>query len=186
MSLQDLSIDVSDLPPGLGRVQHVTLPTTRYRQGGRVQYHVNLQLAQLPQVIVRRPDPDHPLPGNRKVELGRAKKFSEYLRKDEDWVSPAIIVRVPMNEVEFDAKQQFGDGTAWGVLTIPLDVLIELLLLDGQHRTLGVFLALEDQNVQVRSLRQTIKEMEEQAARRRESRSKGDSSTRRTRCAIAS
>ena len=94
----------------------------------------------------------------------RAKKFAEYILKQKDWVSPAIIVRVPPHEVSFDVKVPFDDGTAWGVLSIPLDLLTEIVLLDGQHRTLGVFLALEMINERIARYRQTISNMKDQLA----------------------
>ncbi len=142
-------IDIGEVPQGLGAVRPVELPATRYRQGGRVMYHVVATLAGLPRLIVKRPDPNRPLEGNRKVDAGRAKKFAGYVITNGDWVSPAIIVRAPSGEIEFDPLHEFDDGTAWGVLRIPLPVLTEILLLDGQHRTLGTFLALDDVNGRV-------------------------------------
>lgn len=158
-SLSD--IEVQDLPPGLGGARPVELAATRYRQGGRVQYHITIPVAELIR-LVQRPDPSRPLQGNRKVDPRRAKKFAEYLLKNHDWVSPAVIVRVPLHEVAFEAKVELPDGTAWGVLRIPLDVVSEIVLLDGQHRSLGVFNALELINDRITRLRETIVKMKEQ------------------------
>jgi len=58
----------------------------------------------------------------------------------------------------------FEDGTAWGVLNIRLDLLTEIVLLDGQHRTLGVFMALEIINERIARLRETISKLREQIA----------------------
>lgn len=113
-------------------------------------YHVTVTLAQLPHIIAKRPDPDHPIEGNRRVDASRAKKFGEYVLKYENWVSPAIIVRAPSGEIQFAAAKEFKDGTAWGALQIPLHVLTEILLLDGQHRTLGTFMALDEVNERIR------------------------------------
>jgi hypothetical protein len=148
-------VTVTDLPPGLGGARPIPLPATRYRQGGRTQYHVNLPLGQVT-TLIRRPDPSRPLPGNRKVDAKRGQAFGDYLRKNDDWVSPAVIVRVPIHEVQFTEKVAFQDGSAWGVLEIGIDVLTEILLLDGQHRTLGIFIAIEDTNTRIRKLRETI------------------------------
>jgi hypothetical protein len=112
--------------------------------------------------IIQRPDPTRPLAGNRKVDAKRAKKFADYILKNPDWVSPAVIVRVPPNEVEFDVKVPFEDGTAWGVLNIPLGLLTEIVLLDGQHRTLGVFMALEMINERIARHRQNISRLREE------------------------
>ena len=161
--LSDLTVD--DLPPGLGGAKPVELAATRYRQGGRVQYHITIPVAELIR-LVQRPDPSRPLQGNRKVDPRRAKKFGEYLLKNQDWVSPAVIVRVPLHEVKFDAKVELPDGTAWGVLSIPLDILSEIVLLDGQHRSLGVFIALELINDRITRLREAISKMKEQGQSR--------------------
>ncbi len=99
---------------------------------------------------------------NRRVDEARAKKFADYLLRSKDWVSPAIIVRVPPQEVSFQPKATFADQTAWGVLSIPRDVLTEVVLLDGQHRTLGVFLALETLNARIQRFRKTIDDMRRQ------------------------
>lgn len=144
------SIDLSGLSDSLGAPKPLELPATRYIQGGRQMFHVSVPLAELPRIIVKRPDPDNPIEGNRKVDAGRAKKFGSYLLKHKDWVSPAIIVRAPSGDVTFEGAHHFPNGTAWGVLKVPLAVLTEILLLDGQHRTLGTFLALEDVNESIR------------------------------------
>lgn len=155
-----LEIDQSVLSEDLGAAKPVEVPATRYLQGGRQMFHITVALAQLPRIIVKRPDPDHPIEGNRRVDAGRAKKFAVYLIKNDDWVSPAVIVRAPSGEIDFDAAKTFEDGTAWGVLTIPLDVLTEILLLDGQHRTLGAFLALDEINESIRKKRDEIENAE--------------------------
>ncbi len=154
--------DIEDLPPGLGGARPVELPATRYRQGGRTQYHVAIPVAALTRLLVNRPDPNRPLEGNRKVDANRARKFGEYLLKNDDWVAPAVIVRVPAHELSFVAKKTFDDSTSWGVLSIPLDTLTELTLLDGQHRTLGIFLALEMINDRIAGLRQTLDRLSEE------------------------
>ena len=145
----------------LGTPRPVELPATRYGQGRREMYHVTLTLAQLPQLIVKRPDPEHPIEGNRRVDGGRAKKFARYVLTNEDWVSPAIIVRAPSGEITFKALHAFDDGSAWGILTIPLHVLTEILLLDGQHRTLGTFVALDDINDEIRKARDSVETAEQ-------------------------
>ena len=162
MTTISADMDLSEISDDLGAPKPVELPATAYRQGGRTMYHVTVTLAQLPQVIVKRPDPDHPIEGNRRVDGSRAKKFGLYVLKNEDWVSAAIIVRAPSGEITFKAAKQFADGTAWGVLTIPLHVLTEILLLDGQHRTLGTFIALDEINEQIRKANDTFHKAKEQ------------------------
>jgi len=151
-----IEIDSSALSKDLGVAKPVQVPATRYKQGGRVMFHITTALAQLPQIVVKRPDPDHPIEGNRKVVASRARNFGAYVTKNEDWVSPAIIVRAPSEEIEFVEAKKFDDGTAWGELKIPLAVLTEILLLDGQHRTLGVFDAIDEINASIRKKRDEI------------------------------
>jgi hypothetical protein len=134
-----------------------------YRQGGRNMFHVTITLAQLTQLVPKRPDPNEPIEGNRRVDARRARAFGYYVLEKDDWVSPAIIVRAPSGEVEFDTVHAFDDGTAWGILKIPLHVLTEILLLDGQHRTLGTFIAIDEVNERIRSKRDSL-----EAARRDE------------------
>jgi hypothetical protein len=150
------SIDIEGLPEGLGAPKPLQLAATRYLQGGRTMYHVTPTLADLPRFIVKRPDPEKPLEGNRRVEPKRAEKFAEYITEREDWVSAALIVNAPKGDVKFDAKHEFPDGTAWGILEIPVAALHGVELLDGQHRTLGTFLALEQIEDRIREKRDAV------------------------------
>jgi DGQHR domain-containing protein len=150
-----IALDASRLS-NIGAPKPIEVPATRYYQGGRTMFHVTLTLAQLTQLIPKRPDPNQPMEGNRRVDPGRAGKFAQYVLAKEDWVSPAIIVRAPSGEVDFDVIHPFDDGTAWGILKIPLHVLTEILLLDGQHRTLGAFIAIDEINEQIRSKRDAV------------------------------
>jgi DGQHR domain-containing protein len=124
-------------------------------------YHLTVTLAQLTQLIPKRPDPDKPIEGNRRVDPKRAAKFGDYVLERSNWVSPAIIVRIPSGEVDFAVAHPFDDGTAWGILKIPLHVLTEILLLDGQHRTLGTFFALDAINEKIRRLRDGVEAADE-------------------------
>jgi DGQHR domain-containing protein len=150
-----IALDTSRLS-NIGAPKPIEVPATRYYQGGRTMFHVTLTLAQLTQLIPKRPDPSQPMEGNRRVDPGRAGKFAQYVLAKDDWVSPAIIVRAPSGEVDFDVIHPFDDGTAWGILKIPLHVLTEILLLDGQHRTLGAFIAIDEINEQIRSKRDAV------------------------------
>ena len=154
--------DFADLPASLGGAKPIQLAATRYSQGQRTQYHVAIPVWQVPQVITSRPDPSRPLEGNRRVDPARAEKFANYILDHEGWVSPAIIVRAPKGEVEFIPSKRFDDGTSWGVLQIPLNILSEIVLLDGQHRTLGIFRALEIINKKVTTQREHVRNLEDQ------------------------
>jgi len=151
-----------DMTQGLGGAKPVELPATRYHQGGRTQYHIAISVSGVTRLIVTRPDPHKPLEGNRKVDERRARKFGDYMMRNKNWVAPGIIVRMPVGEVSFESKAKFDDNTSWGVLSIPLDILTEIILLDGQHRTLGIFLALEEINQKINKQRQHISNLAEQ------------------------
>jgi hypothetical protein len=140
-----------NLPAGLGAARPIQLPATRYRQGGREMYHMVLTLAALPQLVTR-PDPSRPMEGNRKVNARHAEDFGLYVLNNKTWVAPSIIVRAPSGDVTFDARADFEDGSAWGILSIPLHVLTEILILDGQHRSLGIFLAIDKTNARIAEL----------------------------------
>src|SRR5439155_26507051 len=85
------------------------------------------------------PDPSKPLDGNRKVDGPRAKRFGEYVYEEDTWVSPAIFVGVPRehNSLKFEEKISFGNGSGFGILSIPSNETQHILIVDGQHRTLG-------------------------------------------------
>ena len=137
---------------GIVGLQPVEIPVTKYLQGQRIHYHAALPISQAVRLI-QRPDPSRPFPGNRKVDPSRARKFAGYLIKNKDWISPSLLVRVPRGEVIFDVKARLGHDVSWGVLTIPLDVLSAVTILDGQHRTLGLFNALETLNADISKAR---------------------------------
>jgi hypothetical protein len=111
-------------------------------------YNLVLPLVALPRLI-ERPDPNRPLEDNRKVNLKHAEGFRDYIVKQNPWIAPAIIVRAVSTEMTFEAKANQGQGVEWGLLSIPTHVLPEIKVLDGQHRTLGVFLAIEQVNAQI-------------------------------------
>jgi hypothetical protein len=149
--MSSLTINPLNLPPGLGAARPIQLPATRYRQGGREMYHMVLTLAALPQLVTR-PDPERPIDGNRKVDARHARDFGDYVLENQTWVAPSIIVRAPSGDVSFDEQAKFEDGSSWGVLNIPLHVLTEILILDGQHRSLGIFMAIEKVNAEIAHL----------------------------------
>jgi hypothetical protein len=148
-----------DLPAGLGAARPIQLPATRYRQGGREMYHMVLTLAALPQLVAR-PDPARPVEGNRKVDAKHARDFGDYVLENKTWVAPSIIVRAPSGDVTFDERAQFEDGSAWGILSVPLHVLTEILILDGQHRSLGIFMAIDKVNARIAELVDTVRAAE--------------------------
>jgi hypothetical protein len=113
---------------------------TRYSQGGRRVYAIDLSLAQIASLLPA-PDPDNPTEGNRRVRESHARAFGDYVRDKEDWVSPALVLRAP-DMFKFEALQQIA-GTEFGIVSFPRLARTDLRILDGQHRILGVHLAIE-------------------------------------------
>lgn len=112
---------------------------TRFQQGGRVVYSVDLSVPQLVSTLPE-PDPEHRQPGNRQINLTHARGFGEYIQERESWVCPSLMLRAPEEEFEFHMAKEVG-GTELGVLAIPRLARESLKILDGQHRILGFHLA---------------------------------------------
>lgn len=113
---------------------------TKYTQGGRRMYAIELSLTQIAAYLPA-PDPANPTEGNRRVREGHARSFGEYVREHEDWVSPALLLRAP-DIFEFEMKEEVA-GTQFGVLGVPRLARSDIRILDGQHRILGIHLAIQ-------------------------------------------
>jgi hypothetical protein len=113
---------------------------TRYHQGGRTVYSVDLSLTQIAELLPA-PDPANPTEGNRRIKESHARAFGEYVRDQADWVAPALVLRGP-DIFAFEPKERIG-GTEFGVLSFPRLASTDLRILDGQHRILGIHLAIQ-------------------------------------------
>ena len=116
-----------------------TFYATRYEQGGRTVFAIDLSLTQIADLLPA-PDPANPTEGNRQVSESHARAFGEYVRQTPKWVAPALVLRAP-DIFEFEAQQQIA-GTQFGVISFPKMARTDLRILDGQHRTLGIHLAI--------------------------------------------
>jgi hypothetical protein len=114
---------------------------SRYTQGSRTVYDLELPLEAIPQVLPV-PDPDRPTPGNRKVKPAHARDFGAYVRKHEHWVAPSLLMRAP-EMFNFETLKILG-RVSWGILGVPRSKRRDVRIIDGQHRILGLFYALED------------------------------------------
>src|SRR4051812_17589267 len=114
---------------------------TRYIQGRRMVYDFELPLEAIPQILPV-PDPERPTVGNRRVNVAHAKGFAEYVREKEDWVAPALLLRAP-DVFKFDVNLSLG-GVSFGVLGVPRSARHDVRIIDGQHRILGLHLAVLD------------------------------------------
>lgn len=123
---------------------------TRYEQGGRTVYSIDLSL-QAVAATLPKPDPEHPTPGNRRVKEAHARSFGTYVRENKEWVAPALLLRSP-DIFEFEVKEEIA-GTQFGILGIPRLARTDLRILDGQHRILGLHYAIEDIASELEKLR---------------------------------
>jgi DNA-sulfur modification-associated len=118
-----------------------TFYATRYRQGGRVVFSLDLSLTQIADLLPA-PDPSKQAEGNRQVKESHARAFGEYVRNTDNWVSPALVLRAP-DIFEFEVREKIA-GTEFGILSFPVMARTDLRILDGQHRTLGIHLAIKE------------------------------------------
>jgi hypothetical protein len=114
--------------------------STRYRQGGRTVFSLDLSLTQIAGLLPA-PNPANPTEGNRRIKEAHARAFGEYVRTQSDWVAPALVLRAP-DIFEFEVKETIG-GTEFGVISFPRLASTDLRILDGQHRILGIHMAIQ-------------------------------------------
>lgn len=126
------------LPEATGYSTDISLYSTRYKQGGRVVYALDLSLEQIVDLLDR-PDPDRLTPGNRAIRAQHAADFGKYIRTHPKWVSPAMILRSPAI-FDFEVVSEV-PGAQFGLLKFPVRKAAEIHILDGQHRILGIHLA---------------------------------------------
>lgn len=136
-------IDIPDALPVMdvtGYTTDVKFYATRYKQGGRTVYSLDLSLEQIASLITP-PDPNMVNPGNRAIRPAHAEGFAKYLREQKAWVMPGMILRAP---AIFDfAVQAEVSGVQFGVISFPRRAMADLHILDGQHRILGINLAMK-------------------------------------------
>jgi len=131
---------VTDLPTPTGYDSEDSFYATRYSQGGRRVYAIDLSLAQVG-ALLPAPDPTRPAEGNRRIRESHARAFGDYVRAQADWVSPALVLRAP-DMFQFTVIEKIA-GTEFGVISFPRLARTDLRILDGQHRILGVHMAIE-------------------------------------------
>lgn len=115
-----------------------TFLAVRLRQGGRTVYALQLPLTDVPRVLPV-PDPSRPTPGNRKVDVKHAGEFGRYVRDHADWVAPPLLVR-DGGRCTFTPQMELPGGIVVGLLEVPHGAVVKIV--DGQHRVLGVDIAL--------------------------------------------
>jgi hypothetical protein len=126
------------VPTASGYDADITLFASRYKQGGRTVYGLDLSLAQVASLITP-PDPNAVSPGNRAIRPAHADAFAKYIREREDWVMPGMILRAP-GIFKFEVQAEVA-GVQFGIISFPRLSMTDLHILDGQHRILGIFRA---------------------------------------------
>lgn len=139
-------------PSGYGT--HDEYFATRFRQGGRTVYAVDLSVPQLVASLPQ-PDPNHPQEGNRRINPSHARGFAEYIQERPEWVCPSLLLRAPDGEFEFRPLKEIG-GSELGVLSVPRLARNALQILDGQHRILGFHLAWKSVSDAIQNSREAL------------------------------
>lgn len=117
-----------------GYASDVRLLATRYKQGQRTVYGLDLSPDQLVNLIPV-PDPTVASPGNRRIRVQHAQDFGRYFREREDWVVPGVILVAP-SAFDFEPVYEV-NGADVGVLSFTRTQSKGISILDGQHRILG-------------------------------------------------
>ena len=126
---------------------------SRYQQGDRVVYSIDLSLAHVAATLPR-PDPNRPTPGNRRVSDPHARGFGKYVLNNKNWIAPALLLRAP-DIFKFQVDREV-EGTQFGILSVPRLARTELGILDGQHRILGLYYAAEDVATKLQEIRNQL------------------------------
>ena len=133
---------------------------TKFNQLDLQQISVHLTVDQITSGVLIRPDPTIRLEHNRAIKRPHAEKFADYLLRGAQDVSgkwpvivPAMSLFISPATAEFKANPDFAVGSSeieFGVLS--LERTSPLQIWDGQHRTLGTYIAVERQNKSIGDL----------------------------------
>lgn len=150
-----MSLNLSALPAATGYNTKEVYYGTRFIQGGRTNYLLDLSLLQI-MALVPRPNPDVATVGNRRINPKHANDFATYLRTTPEWVVPGIILRTE-HPFEFEAATDESAGVAFGAVSFNRSAVGEVHILDGQHRILGCYIALDGINADIARISELIK-----------------------------
>ena len=120
---------------GLGFAGTERVPAFRSRQGEHERYTFAMPVGTAIQSI-RKPDPEQPFPGNRKVEPGRARKFMDYLESNAlggTWTCPPIQLRAAPSDIL--SVEVIAESARLVEVELPKHRRWDIQ--DGQHRMLG-------------------------------------------------
>ena len=140
-----------DRVAGLGFAGTERVPAFRSRQGKHDRYTFAMPVGTAIQSI-RKPDPDQPFPGNRRVEPARARRFAEYLESnaiDGTWTCPPIQLRAEPSDI---LKVEVIAESA-RLVEVELPKHRRWDIQDGQHRMLGFHMFREKSEGDIAKLR---------------------------------
>jgi hypothetical protein len=128
---------------------------TRFRQLGLQEVSLHITVDQITSGFIQRPDPNVRLSHNRAIKPPHAESFASYLiRGAEDdtgkWtvIVPALSLFTSPLAVDFEVRPELQAGDIeFGVARIEKADPVKIW--DGQHRTLGAYIAVERLNKQV-------------------------------------
>ena len=131
---------------------------TSFTQIGLKEITIHLTIDQITSGFLPQPNPDIRLDHNRAIKPAHAEKFAQYLvRGAEDtsgkWsvIIPALSLFTNPLSAEFTPNSEFvGGEVEFGILKVEKSSPIHIW--DGQHRTLGAYLAVERKNNQIDDL----------------------------------
>lgn len=126
------------------------LLVTRFSRGTRSVYTIELPLHLIPSHLPK-PNPDQAFEGNREINLPHARKFARYWRDTENWTTPPILLDTNA-DLKFEAMFEAA-GVQTGIMSLPYNSAGLLAILDGQHRVLGWYIAIEDIGAELKSAR---------------------------------
>jgi hypothetical protein len=127
-------------PAVTGYDPDISFYATRYKQGGRTVFSLDLSLTQVAELLPA-PSAANPTEGNRRVNEAHARAFGTYVREEDNWVAPALVLRAP--DIFAFTERESVAGTQFGVISFPRLASTDLRILDGQHRILGIHLAIQ-------------------------------------------
>lgn len=145
-----MSLDLSALPAATGYNTTEVYYGTCFTQGGRTNYLLDLSLLQIIS-LVPRPNPNTPTVGNRRITPKHASDFAAYLRATAEWVVPGIILRAE-HSFDFAPATDSSTGVSFGAISYRRAATSDLHILDGQHRILGMYEALDGINADIEKI----------------------------------
>jgi hypothetical protein len=140
---------------------------TRYSQMSLEAVSLHLTIDQITSGFLQKPDPNVVLEHNRKISEAHAKKFAQYLLRGAvdttgKWpvIVPALSLFTNPVGADFDSVEDFqaGDFIQFGIFKVQKTSPVNIW--DGQHRTLGAYLAIDEKNRQIADLAHALAKAE--------------------------